>query len=698
MAIASAGCGEEPPPAALLAALSPPEADSPPPAVAPAVDDCRPLEWAPPGAIEALEDLQRVRRAAGLVPVVDANQSSPDFAAQLARLEETIIPEYGVEGMVASRGCRGQLRSIHGWPYLVSASAKGGNSPSERCDAFLSEWGTLFGMGDPGMALALDRLKRDDRGGSHCIYQQEYYGVPVDRMRFVVHLDPEGRVRGANGEFIARMDDPPDPGIDAADALLAAQVDAPALSAEAPELVVYLPPQRGVPRVAWKVLRRSASGMPYDAMFLSAATGEHLATEPLVHSFGGEIQQVWDNQWGDGISPSPILRFQNHSPAVNDECDFTRPECFSVSKNQALASYLWSDHFGRDSWDDAGGLLQVNYDRYEAAAYGPEAACAIAHSPGGGYTFLAPGITDLDVICHEAGHSMDSAEVYIRSGIGPFGEESRAIKEHFGDIHGMWCNQLYGRQDWRLEYCQHDPDDHGPYTRRLLDDPPANPEVPGGTTGHFAHAGPDSWRWYESRPCSTTLIGCELSGHRNAGILNKLAYLLHRTGTTTHHGVQVEGLGVETASWIFYDAMKQHRFPSDPTLHDYRDGLREACADLYGAGSHTCLQLYRAWHAVGLWYNHWWVPGDVGSRPAGLSWKGPGGTFRLYVFYKSATSNDIRWRWAWSALNYWPSSSEATVEINGVKPQTDQAVAVAQVKVGCRGIASKAEEFRSVAA
>jgi hypothetical protein len=668
MAVAAAGCegSAHPPPSPAALGLEEGDGGGSPSYAPP--DDCRRFASAPPGALEALERLQEARKAAGLVPVPDLDPRSPGFAEKLAAVED--IPGYGMERLMTSRGCRGQLRAIHGWPYLVPSSSKA-RTPTERCDAFIAEWGSLWGMGDPGMSLVHERTKRDDRGGAHCIYRQEYYGVPVDVMRFVVHLDPDGRVTGANGEYIARMDDPPDPQTDASDALLRAQPTADGLTAEAPALVVFLPPQRGEPRLAWKVVRRNAAGMLWDAVWVSAFTGEVLQDVQLATSFH-EIRQVYDYQWTDHSS---VLRYQNHSPSVNEKCsNLFHPSCVKVRDNLELASLLWSNSFGRDSWDDAGGTLELLYDILRPG----DDPCAIA-TGSHGVISLSVGITDLDVICHEAGHGMDSGEVCINCG-GERPLEPGSVKEHFADVHGLWCNHTFGRADWNLHDCESDPAGVGPYVRRVFDDPPGNPETPGGATGFFTHAGPDSWRWYEDRPCGDGF--CELGRHRNGGILNKVAYLLHRTGTTTHHGVQVEGLGFETAKWIFYDAMNDHLYPADTDMHEYGNGLRTACAARYGAGSHTCLQLFRALMAVGLWYQPNTVLADIGSRPAAYSWKGPDSTFPLHVFYKSATSNDIKWRYMYPPLNWWGAGPEVTVEVGGVKPQTDQAVAVARVPIG----------------
>jgi hypothetical protein len=179
--------------------------------------------------------------------------------------------------MTVSHGCCFQLRRIFGDPYLISVHPEE-DTPDARCEQFIADWGDMWAMGGDGMALAHERTKLDNLGGAHCIYQQTYFGVPVVGMRFVVHLDPEGRVTGSNGEFIARLNDPPDPVVDPADAKAMAQECASDLEPGEPELVVHKLPECREPRLAWIVhLYRSGSEQPWSAVSISAITGEVLA-------------------------------------------------------------------------------------------------------------------------------------------------------------------------------------------------------------------------------------------------------------------------------------------------------------------------------------------------------------------------------------------------------------------------------------
>jgi hypothetical protein len=122
---------------------------------------------------------------------------------------------------------------------------------------------------------------------------------------------------------------------------------------------------------------------------------------------------VWDFQWGNGLSPSPVLRFQNHSPRVKNECGFTRPECVAVASNQYYASELWTSHFGRDGWDDAGGMMTVNYDvvfsntiRMHALAVPRFAYSGMVWSP----SVAQPDTSDMAPVVVRTHHSTTGAE------------------------------------------------------------------------------------------------------------------------------------------------------------------------------------------------------------------------------------------------------------------------------------------------
>jgi hypothetical protein len=180
-------------------------------------------------------------------------------------------------------GCCFQLSTIYGSPYLISVQPEE-DTLEARCEQFIADWGDMWAMGGDGMGLAHERTRTNDLGGALCIYHQTYFGVPVLGGRFVVHLNSEGHVSSAVGEFIARLNDPPEPVVDPADAKAMAQELEPDMEAGEPELVVHRMPECREPRLAWVVyLYRPGWDHPWSAVSISAITGEVLAQWLTVH-------------------------------------------------------------------------------------------------------------------------------------------------------------------------------------------------------------------------------------------------------------------------------------------------------------------------------------------------------------------------------------------------------------------------------
>jgi bacillolysin len=598
----------------------------------------------PEGALEALEELRLARHDAGLVSTYDRTRAS----------EFVTAPGFDLDGLSVVRSPRGQIKRISGWPYLVElAPSKEVGPSSDMCDGFLQRWGGLWGLPAPGVALRRERSKQDNLGGLHCLYRQTLQDVPVDRTRLVVHLNGAGQVTSVNGEPLIHLDESTAPTLSAASARNLADLAAPDLRSDAPLLVIHSPAQHGIqgaaPRLAWKTTRRDTQGHGVDHVWVSAHTGEVLHEERVARNHHA-VRQVWDAEGQSTLGGT--LRFQN-DPPFNDGCD-VNPYCNVVEWRQSLVSTMWHSVFDRHSYDGAGGIMKAAFN------YGAD-SCASPMSHGEGWISVPLDAWDVDVIMHEYGHEMEKTETEVS-----YSFQGAAISEHFADMHDMWSDGHYFTPDWTLRLMCLGPE-LGSSVIRRYDDPPSE--------GH--NKGPDSWRWFEPKPWHLNW-----SSHQNAGIFNKVAYLLHREssqGAETHHGVSVTGIGLATAQWIFYDAVDLHMFDSGADLHDYRDALRDACANRYGALSNACVQLDHAWHAVGLWSPPKTVSASIGMRPSAYSWKGWGGSHWLYAFYKSATNNDIKWRWVDAETGHW--SSEMTVSVGGTVPQTDRPVAVVPVRV-----------------
>jgi Zn-dependent metalloprotease len=653
MAVMALGCGDLEDPAAPAApqALEEPadsggppaqEAFDPEDAIAP--DD---LYRASPAAEAALETLRQAREAAGLVPKFD--RSRPDAFQP--------IPGFGPDGLIVSRSPRGQINRIFGWPFLVEvAGPVTMDQPTERCRAFLQQRGDLWNLGSPGVALQHDVTKRDDLGGAHCVFRQTFDSVSVDRLQFVVHLDAKGRVTGANGQPVVEVADPTSPTVAATDAEAIAQATAPLRqTATTARLVIYSPAEHGDEvgraRLAWHVVRNDADGLPTSEVWVSAITGAVLNEASLEHH-NSHNREVWDAEWQN--TTSGVLRYR-FDPFYWDSTNCgSGTDCLDIISRQITVSDMWWYWFGRNSYDGSGGTIRAVYDWCDKDN---PADCGCMDNPqavskGNGIIVMREGTVDLDVISHEYGHEIQRSEMGVGTSV-----EGGAVGEHFADVNDIWADDYIGAQDWTNRICNQS------LPVRRYDDPP----------GGGLNRGSDSWRWF------MTPSEAKYGYHSNAGIMNKPAYLLHRTGTEAHHGVEVQGLGVPTARRIFYDAVDLRYFSAGAGMHAYRDGLVAACANRYGAGSNACTQLNNASHAAGLWSPAVVVSANAADRPTGYSWKGWGGSHWLYVFYRDA-QNNIRWRWVAGHSGNW--GPEATVVTStGHTPKTNAPVAVAPVNL-----------------
>ena len=601
-----------------------------------------------PRAEEALARLRAEREPA----------FTPEPAAERGALERA--PGFSLDGLLIRRGTWGGMRRIYGVPYLVEPPQGFERSETEAlARAFLSEWADLWGLGERDVELALEFVRHGTRGGVRVAFRQLYRGVPVERVRIVVHLDAERRLYGVNGEYVPGIVDPVEPSLDATE-LLDASYDASARFVGVPRLVIYSPSEFGAegawPVLAWRMAidPGSAASEPVLRSY-DAHTGQMLHEEPL-HPRATDIE-IYDCAGATDYA-SCTLRYRT-DPYYHNNCAVAGTDCWNALFYTLSLLNVWTTRFGRDGYDDTSetDVMRAYYDRGTTACNaggtggidyeGPDPP-----SSGRIYrTWYDPGVVrDSDMVAHEFGHALWDWE---HGGDHSHSDQSGAVNEHFADLHDMW-----GESDWLLSN-----DDPGcSWIWRRYDEPPLAP----GTGG-----GPDSWAWFELAEDDDGRV------HHNNGILNKMAYLLHDTGTNNHHGVAVTGLGKSDASWLFYHALNGGYLSAGGDIHDYRDGLVTACAQWFGATSNQCVQLDNAWNAVGLWAPEENPNGGgwIDTRPAAISWQGWGGYHWLYVFYKNS-QGQLVWRWVNGESGFWGSEQVVQTENGGHIPVTDQPVTV----------------------
>ena len=187
-------------------------------------------------------------------------------------------------------------------------------------------------------------------------------------------------------------------------------------------------------------------------------------------------------------------------------------------------------------------------------------------------------VAALDVAAHEWGHAVSDRAVDLR-----YQRESGALNEAFSDWMGVAVEFYAGEDNWTMG--------EGVVTIRDIENPLdyGQPEIYQG----------ERWTDTSVAACPTPDI-CEndyCGVHRNSGVANKMFYLLANGGT--FNGETVEGIGLDLAMQIAYDAIRYY-WTSDETFLGARLGMEDA-AEAYSADA--AQQVTKAWKAVGVLTN-----------------------------------------------------------------------------------------------
>ena len=79
-------------------------------------------------------------------------------------------------------------------------------TPRAHAEAFLEQYGALFGLPDPSAELRHRGTVVEQSGAAHLSYEQRHRGVEVFGARLLVHLDAAGDVIAANGTALPAID------------------------------------------------------------------------------------------------------------------------------------------------------------------------------------------------------------------------------------------------------------------------------------------------------------------------------------------------------------------------------------------------------------------------------------------------------------------------------------------------------------
>lgn len=487
------------------------------------------------------------------------------IAVSLILLALPTLAAAGV-GNVAGRGpdgtprvIKGNLGHVDGVGQLDRAMLRA-SARSVLNELLVSDFA---GNGNEEM-LATD-VATDEDGTVHVRFTQQLNGLPVAGARMMLHADADGRVFGANGEFVRGDKWPLTPALDADTAFGLAlgkklnqgrRVSEPTLT--------YVLGADGKGYLAWQLefAHRNEEGPQRDLIFADAETGQLVARHP-------QIYYARNLETRDCNRKSRNCRLVSNSPNEIDTGDLA----IDSAHNYAIATYnYYSNNHGRDSIDDAGMTLisRVHYKRNYNNAFWDGAQ--MTYGDGDGVTF-APLSQDADVVAHELTHGVTERT----SGL-IYQNESGALNEAWSDIFGALVDRQEGATGadiWLLGEDIYTPNQSGDALRDM--------------------AYPSRFGDYDYYPTRYTGTADNGGVHSNSGIANLAFQLLvdggvHPAGATS---VVVPGIGFEAAADIFYAANVSCLTPSSNFA-----AARYCTADAHG-GIHSAA-VHAAWDAVGV--------------------------------------------------------------------------------------------------
>jgi Zn-dependent metalloprotease len=494
---------------------------------------------------------------------------------------------------------------------LSSVQAQQASSDSDivrAAQAAVAANPSVFGFG-PGQALQPNGVFTSDVG-SAVRFNRTYQGLPVQGGDLIVHLTPSGAFSYGNGLAVSAMPASIAPTVAESSAIAAAAnaVSYP-VAASSAALVVLASPNSSP--LAWKVSTRSADGQFGDATFISATTGDMLASWPTVQTdtgigrtmYSGKVtlktvkakrwrlqdksrgdQKIYDAHSQDITSGTLFHdrnnKWGNYNPQGNKTAGADAAYALSEVWDYFLETY---DRLGiADDGVAARGFVHV-YQNWVNASW--DDSCFCMRFGDGTATGSITPLVSLDVAGHEMSHGVTSRTAGL-----VYSGESGGMNEATSDIFGSMVEFFTGNEHDVADYvigeeifADYDPATN--YIRRM-----DHPSLDGG-----------------SKDCWYAGVG-GVDVHYSSGIGNHFFYLLSEgSGAKTINGIDydsptcngatINGIGRDKAELIWYKALTEE-WTSTSDYHDARQGTLNAAKALYGAGSTEHQAVNAAWAAV----------------------------------------------------------------------------------------------------
>lgn len=392
-------------------------------------------------------------RATRLVPLVVLSMAfAPSTQAQgRAKGKREPIDPAGISRLIADSGgsaqvsvseATGAARFVRTAPgkalgLLKQAErAASTDAKKDRSARFFEAYGSVFGITDASGELEAVRVAKDRQGGTHITYRQVYRGLPVFAGQLRSHFDAADELVAVNGTFVPELLVDPNPRRTAEEAgkTALAKVEADSgqagkLSVAGTTLLVFREGlAKGVPgpnHLAWQVEVGDGASVR-EFVYVDAHTGKFVDQITGIHD--GLSRRAYDAQGATAPGPN----YPNSPFWVEGQ---TLPTGTAEADNMIYASKetydLFSNAFGRDSFDAAGGIMDSIFNRGNGC---PNA------SWNGILISFCPGTTTDDVTAHEWGHAYTQ---YTHNLI--YQWQPGALNESYSDIWGETVDRLNGR-------------------------------------------------------------------------------------------------------------------------------------------------------------------------------------------------------------------------------------------------------------
>jgi Zn-dependent metalloprotease len=311
---------------------------------------------------------------------------------------------------------------------------------------------TQFGSREEDDVKANDRTYRDEKGGRHQRFKQEFHGYTVEGASLVVHTDAEGEVTGVNGEYVDGSYLTTIPGLSSKKALKLAIKN---LFGNDEQIEIVSAAKLSVVRdddgfacFAWKAVirytdeesQRGIKEVHEDYLYADANTGRACAVFPRIIGFGGynndettlTLQEEDEVEIDTTISTprrlaagTPLVRTYDCNENTSKlQCTLASSSSIPITStdlpiqsahNYAIATYnYYYQQFGRDSIDGLGMALKsyVHWGSNYNNAYWD--GSSMTYGDGDGINYL-PFSQAADIVAHEFTHGVtdyDSNLIY----------------------------------------------------------------------------------------------------------------------------------------------------------------------------------------------------------------------------------------------------------------------------------------------